>query len=130
MVRNVTSFGRSGLYDWLVQRISAVILMLYTFCLGGFIVMNPDMDYAQWQAYFSRLDIRIFTLLCIVSLCAHAWVGLWTIATDYLNETTLGLKVGPSMGKKAGILRVLFQLACVLILFIYFVWSVQILWGA
>ncbi|MGA1742679.1 MAG: succinate dehydrogenase, hydrophobic membrane anchor protein, partial [Pseudohongiellaceae bacterium] len=34
MVTNVTSFGRSGLYDWVVQRVSAVILLLYILFLA------------------------------------------------------------------------------------------------
>ena len=35
MVANVTSFGRSGVYDWMVQRVSAVVLGLYTvLCCG------------------------------------------------------------------------------------------------
>ena len=29
MVTTVTSMGRSGLYDWLMQRVSAVILLAY-----------------------------------------------------------------------------------------------------
>ena len=35
MVRSVTSFGRSGLSDWLVQRVSGVILLAYFLCIGA-----------------------------------------------------------------------------------------------
>ena len=35
MVKSVTSFGRSGLSDWLLQRVSGVILLAYALCLGG-----------------------------------------------------------------------------------------------
>ena len=34
MVTSVTNLGRSGLFDWLVQRFSAVILGAYMLCAG------------------------------------------------------------------------------------------------
>lgn len=37
MVTTVTSYGRSGLSDWLVQRVSAVILAVYSI----FMVLLP-----------------------------------------------------------------------------------------
>ena len=48
MVTSVTSFGRSGLYDWLVQRVSAVIILLYVLCHTAILWSNPDMDYMNF----------------------------------------------------------------------------------
>ncbi|HQN41780.1 MAG TPA: succinate dehydrogenase, hydrophobic membrane anchor protein, partial [Pseudomonadales bacterium] len=42
MVTNVTNFGRSGLHDWLVQRLSALVLAAYTLFLLVFLLINPD----------------------------------------------------------------------------------------
>ena len=39
MVTAVTSMGRSGLYDWLMQRVTAVILLAY-FLLVGFVLLG------------------------------------------------------------------------------------------
>ncbi len=50
MVTNVSSFGRSGLFDWVVQRLSAVVLASYTLCILATLVFNPEMDYQQWHA--------------------------------------------------------------------------------
>lgn len=121
MVSSVTGLGRSGVADWLVQRVSAVILGVYFIGLLGYLLFNSDLDYAQWQALFSATWIRIASLLALVSLCAHAWVGLWTVATDYLTPAMVG--------KNANVLRFLFQAACILLIFIYLVWGIQILWG-
>ena len=41
MVASVTNLGRSGLYDWVVQRLTAVILALYTLFLLGFVIASP-----------------------------------------------------------------------------------------
>ncbi|NQD93522.1 succinate dehydrogenase, hydrophobic membrane anchor protein [Pseudomonas sp. CrR25] len=121
MVTNVTNFSRSGLSDWVVQRVSAVVLAAYTLFLFGFVLLSPDMGYAEWQALFSNTAMRIFSLLALVALLAHAWVGMWTIATDYLTPMALG--------KSATAVRFLFQAACGIAIFVFFVWGVQILWG-
>ncbi len=121
MVTNVTSFGRSGLYDWVVQRLTAVILGVYFVGLFGYLIMNPDLNFQQWQALFSTTWMRIASLMALLSLCAHAWVGLWTVSTDYLTTYLIG--------SKATVLRLLWQVGSVVLMFIYLVWGIQILWG-
>ncbi len=121
MVTNVTSFGRSGVADWLVQRVSAVILGVYFVGLLGYLVLNPELDFDRWQALFSTTWMRIASLAALIALCAHAWIGMWTVSTDYITTAL--------MGSKANILRFVFQLACVVLIFIYLIWGIQILWG-
>lgn len=114
MVTNVTSLGRSGLYDWMMQRVTAVILAVYTLFILGFLVLNPDLTYAGWKELFESTCVRIFSLLAILSLAIHGWVGLWTISTDYIKPTGI---------------RFVFQAVCALVTFIYVVWTAEILWG-
>jgi succinate dehydrogenase / fumarate reductase membrane anchor subunit len=113
--------SRNGVADWLVQRVSAVVLGVYFIGLLGYLLMNADLDYAQWQALFSTTWMRLASLLALISLCAHAWVGMWTVSTDYLTEAMVG--------KNANVLRFLFQAAYILLIFIYLIWGIQILWG-
>ncbi|CAM4183039.1 succinate dehydrogenase, hydrophobic membrane anchor protein [Vreelandella rituensis] len=115
MVTNITSFGRSGLSDWLMQRASAVIMALYTVFLVAYLLFNPGLDYYTWSGLFDQTWMRIFSLLTFISLAAHAWIGLWTVTTDYLKSTPL---------------RVGAQMLIILAIFVYLVWSIQILWGA
>lgn len=121
MVTSISSFGRSGLYDWVMQRITAVILATYTFYLFGTFLIHPDLDYQQWRGLFETFPMRIFTLLTVLSLCAHGWIGMWTIATDYLTPTMVG--------NHATVIRFMFQVVCALLVLIYLVWTVQIMWG-
>ena len=114
MVTSVTNLGRSGPYDWLIQRVSAVVLALYTLWLLGVVFFTSNMDYAAWSALFSHTGVRIFSLLALIALGAHAWIGLWTVSTDYL---------------KHGAIRFVFQAGCGLIMFVYVVWGIQILWS-
>lgn len=121
MVTNVTSFGRSGLYDWVIQRITAIVLGVYFLGLLAYLLVTPDLSFQQWQALFSTTWVRIASLLALMALCAHAWVGMWTISTDYLTSDMIG--------SNATILRLLFQASCVLLMFTYLVWGIQILWS-
>ena len=119
MVKSVTSFGRSGLSDWLLQRVSGVILLAYFVCIGGSLL--GGMNYAEWNAMCQSTGMRVFTLLAILSLAAHAWIGMWAVGTDYLTERM--------MGSKGNVLRLAFQIACSLVIFVYVIWGTQILWG-
>ena len=115
MVTNITSFSRSGLSDWLMQRVSAVVMALYAVFLVAYLLFNPGLDYYAWSGLFSQTWMRIFSLLAFISLSAHAWVGLWTVTTDYIKPARV---------------RVGVQLLVILAIFSYLVWSIQILWGA
>jgi succinate dehydrogenase / fumarate reductase membrane anchor subunit len=114
MVTTVTSFGRSGLYDWLFQRISAVVLASYSVFMVIYLLVNPQLDFAQWDALFGMTSVRIFSLMALLSLGAHCWIGLWSVSTDYLKPFAL---------------RFIFQMVVGVLMFIYTVWGVQLLWG-
>ncbi|MEM8564731.1 MAG: succinate dehydrogenase, hydrophobic membrane anchor protein, partial [Pseudomonadota bacterium] len=88
MVTAVTSMGRSGLYDWLMQRVSAVILLTYFLLVGGIVVSGVDYD--SWKSLYSQTWMRIYSLLALLSMGVHAWVGLWAVFSDYLTERLLG----------------------------------------
>lgn len=115
MVTNITNLGRSGLSDWLIQRVSAVVLALYAVFMVGYLLFHPDLDYATWNGLFSQTWMRIFSLLAFVSLAAHAWIGLWIVVTDYIKPTGI---------------RFIVQIAIIIAIFIFLVWGVQVLWGA
>ena len=122
MVTNVAIFGRSGLFDWVVQRISAVVILLYVLCHAAIILSTPEMDFVRWRALFADTGMRIFSLVTLAALCAHAWIGIWTIATDYL--------IARMLGPKATFIRFLFLLICLGITAVYFIWGIMILWSA
>lgn len=121
MVTAVTSFGRSGLSDWIIQRFSAVVLAAYTVFIVAFIFMTPDLDYAQWSNLFSQLWVRIFSFLALVSIAAHGWIGLWVVLTDYVTSRV--------MGGKAMIIRMFVLTIYALVTVAYLIWGVEVLWG-
>lgn len=121
MVTAVTNLGRSGLYDWLMQRASALVLVAYTLFITAYILLTPDLTYDQWQALFGQLWMRIFTLLTLLSIVIHAWIGLWSVLTDYLTERLMGFK--------GTVMRLLAQGLLALVAVTYTLWGVEIIWG-
>ena len=121
MVTAVTSFGRSGVSDWLIQRLSAVVLLAYTLYLCWFLLATPNLGYEQWSELFECTAMRVFSVAALLSLIAHSWIGLWSISTDYMTERM--------MGPRGNLLRWLVQLGGGLLLFTYLVWGIQVLWS-
>ena len=121
MVTNVTSFGRSGLSDFVVQRVSAVIIGLYMLCVVAWFLVNPDAGFADVQRYFHNIFMQVFSTLTLLATAAHAWIGMWTIGTDYIR--------GHYFGRHAIVFRLTYQFGCLLALSIYVLWGLSIFWS-
>ena len=120
MVTNVTSFGRSGLSDFVLQRVSAVVLALYTLCIVGYFLTRSPVDHFTLLEYLGSFPMQVFSTLAVLSLIAHGWIGMWTIGTDYIREHYFG--------SKALVCRLFFQGICLFTLFFYLVWALKIIW--
>jgi succinate dehydrogenase / fumarate reductase membrane anchor subunit len=82
-----------GQAAWLVQRISA-LLVLAVLAAGGLAwLLGPPLDFARWHALASGLAGGPIILLLFAALCAHAWVGMRDIVLDYIQPRGLRLAV-------------------------------------
>ncbi|MFM2476788.1 succinate dehydrogenase, hydrophobic membrane anchor protein [Celerinatantimonas sp. MCCC 1A17872] len=86
MVNNAATLGRSGTHSYLLVRASAIVLGLYFIYLVSFIACH-DLSYQIWQGFFSQVSTKAFTLLALVSMLVHAWIGLWQVLSDYVHHT-------------------------------------------
>lgn len=121
LVTAVTNFGRSGLADWLVQRVTAVVMAAYTVFIVLYLLLNPELSYAQWSQLFSLLWVRIFSLAVLLSIVAHGWIGMWAVLTDYVTARLIG---GSALFLRTTILAIY-----ALVNFAFIVWGVEIIWG-
>ncbi|MEY1662105.1 succinate dehydrogenase, hydrophobic membrane anchor protein [Isoalcanivorax beigongshangi] len=123
MVTSVTNFSRSGMSDWLLQRVSAVLLAVYTIALGGYIVCTgSDLTYEAWAALMGSVPMKVINTLVVASIAGHAWVGLWTVTTDYLTRM--------AFGNAATCVRLVGQTVLALLLAAYSLWALWMIWGA
>lgn len=111
---NVASLTGNGMRDWLIQRVSSVILGLYVIFILAYLIMNPDLGYFGWINLFAHHSMRIFSVLFLISLMLHAWVGMWTVATDYLKWFWV---------------KLLFEIGLIIISIVYLIWGIEILWS-
>ena len=103
-----------GLGDWLLQRLTAVVMALYTIGFAACLLMAPPATYADWKALFSGSVVRLATMFFIAALLYHAWVGMRDIVMDYVKPTSIRLGLQTIIGG-----ALLFQL----------IWGASILWG-
>lgn len=114
MVRRDVVGAHYGLRDWLAQRVTAVVMAVYTLLFLVALANLPAFDYASWKALWTVPLMRYATVLFMASLLIHAWVGVRNIFMDYI--------------KPAG-LRLAFYVVVILALVWYGAWTIQILWG-
>jgi succinate dehydrogenase / fumarate reductase, membrane anchor subunit len=115
MVRREVVGAHYGLRDWLAQRVTAVVMTVYTLALVVMLAGLPEWDYENWRALFAAPVMRYGTALFILSLLLHTWVGVRNIFMDYV--------------KPAG-LRLTLHALVIIVLVWYAIWSAQILWSA
>ena len=113
MVKRIIVGAHYGLKDWMVQRVTAVIMALYTLIVVVALVAGPEVTHERWKALLSGQFMRVATFLFIVSLCWHAWVGVRDIWMDYV----------PPAG-----LRLFIHVITIAALVAYAGWAVQVLW--
>lgn len=81
----------SGLRAWMVQRFTAVYMLLFiAFVLPHFLFNRPR-SYEEWRDWITTPFILIATALFFVVLLLHAWVGLRDVMMDYVR--TLPVRV-------------------------------------
>lgn len=114
MVKSVLGVNHQGLRDWVIQRLSAVFMAIYTMGLIGFLVFHPGLSYAEWHHLFAQLWVKIATIFFLLCLMFHAWIGMWTIFTDYI---------------KLYLVRSVLHLFVIIVLAACFIWGVMILWS-
>lgn len=77
--------------DWLSQRVTAVLLALFTIVLVVQVLLPGEMGYYKWAAIFSAQWMKFLTFIVIVALAVHAWVGVRDIFMDYIKPVALRL---------------------------------------
>lgn len=102
-----------GLKDWLAQRVTAVVMALYTLVLLVAFLLTPEVSYESWAGLFAQQWFKLLSFVTFLSLYYHVWVGMRDIWMDYV--------------KPVGV-RLLLQIFTILWLVACAGWTVQILW--
>ena len=114
MVRREVVGAHYGLRDWLAQRVTAVIMAVYTVLILSVLSGVPRLDYWQWMVVWQSPVVRFATILFLVSMLFHAWIGVRNIFMDYIKDPAL---------------RLMLYVIVIGALAWYGVWGIRILWS-
>lgn len=79
----------TGLRAWLVQRVSAVYMLLFIVFFLIHFATDPPQDYLAWHAWITSSVMSVATAAFFAALLAHAWVGLGDVLIDYVRATSI-----------------------------------------
>ena len=80
-----------GMGDWLAQRFTAVAMAVYTVILTVAFFGARDFSYEGWARLYSHAWMKVATIVALVSLAYHAWVGMRDVWMDYVKPTAIRL---------------------------------------
>ena len=115
-----------GLLLWNLQRYSSLFIFTYLVYLVVFIYSN-DLDFFSWSDFFLSFQNRIVSSVVFLLIILHAFIGLWTVGTDYLTNRTLGF-LNKSVSEYANFLRKMYYFVFVLLGSIYLTVVLYIIW--
>ena len=114
---------KSGKLYWYLQRYSALyfisflLYLEYTFWTTGI-----TFQFLTTNNLF-KASLSIFILLA----CAHAYVGLWAVGTDYLTKRTLGF-MSSGLSAYADVLRKIYETLFILLVVLIAILYISIIW--
>jgi len=111
--RRIVVGAHYGLRDWLAQRITSVMMAIFTVAVIAQLLTPGALDYYKWSAMFSRQWMKVLTFVTIVSLLYHVWVGMRDIWMDYVKPVSV---------------RLALQVATIAWLVGCAGWAIQVLW--
>ena len=103
-----------GMRGWLLQRMTALFMAIYTLGFVVCLVWHAPAGYADWKSIFSGNFVRISTMFFFAALLYHAWIGMRDILMDYVKPMGVRLAV---------------QALVATVLVFYLLWAAAIFWG-
>ena len=112
--RRLVSGAHYGLRDWLAQRVTAVLMALFTLLvLAQLVCFKGPLGYDKWAGIFAAQWMKFLTFVVIVALLYHAWVGMRDIWMDYIKPVGLRLSLQ--------VFSIVWLVGCA-------GWAIQVLW--
>ncbi|NDH56138.1 MAG: succinate dehydrogenase, hydrophobic membrane anchor protein, partial [Burkholderiaceae bacterium] len=95
------------------QRVTAMVMVVFTLVLLVSYLISGNPSYDGWAGLFANQFMKVLTLLALLSVFYHAWIGVRDIWMDYVKP--LGIRLSLQ------VLTVLWLIGCA-------AYAIQILW--
>jgi succinate dehydrogenase / fumarate reductase membrane anchor subunit len=112
--KRAVSGAHYGMRDWLSQRVTAVLMTLFTLIvLAQVIFTRGPIGYDKWAGIFAAQWMKVLTFAVVAALLWHVWVGMRNVWMDYIKPVWLRLTLQ--------IFTIVWLTACA-------GWAIQVLW--
>jgi succinate dehydrogenase / fumarate reductase, membrane anchor subunit len=74
-----------GASHWWVQRVTAIALVPLTLWFVISILRQPLQDYPVMVAWLAQPWVAVFTILLVITLAWHSWLGVQVVVEDYVH---------------------------------------------
>ena len=112
-----------GRLSWYLQRYSAFYFVIFLGYVEYLFWTNSLSFELITTCFLFKASLSIFILL----VCLHAFIGLWTIGTDYLTKRTLGF-ISTGLSNSADIIRKIYEISFILLGLIIICMYFSIIW--
>jgi succinate dehydrogenase / fumarate reductase, membrane anchor subunit len=103
-----------GTFDWLSQRVTAVLMALFTaLVLAQVIFSRGPIGYDLWAGIFASQWMKVLTFTVIIGMLYHVWVGMRDVFMDYIKPLSIRLVLQ--------VFTIVWLVGCA-------GWAIQVLW--
>ena len=101
-----------GLRPWVIQRVSAVYIVLFSVYVAFSLLGAGGGGYEAWRDWlFNPFNTTVVGLF-IIALLFHAWIGMRDVVLDYIHNIMLrifafGILIGILLGSGLWAFRIL-----------------------
>ncbi len=111
--KRIVTGAHYGLRDWLAQRVTAVLMALFTIVLLAQVIFGGPLGYDSWAGIFSSQWMKVLTFVVILAMLYHVWVGVREIFMDYIKPVSIRLSLY--------VFAIVWLVGCA-------GWAIQVLW--
>lgn len=112
--KRVVTGAHHGARDWLAQRVTAVLMVLFTLIVIAQVVFTTGpIEYESWASIFASQWMKALTFVVFIALAYHAWVGMRNIWMDYVKPAGIRMTLH--------VFTIVWLVACL-------GWAIQVLW--
>ena len=90
MVKRIVTGAHYGLRDWLLQRLTAVVMLVFS-VVAALRIAAAEPGFSGWSGVFEPAWMRVALFLFLLSVLYHAWIGVRDIYMDYIKPVAVRL---------------------------------------
>ena len=111
--KRIVTGAHYGLRGWMAQRVTAVLMALFTIVLLAQVIFGGPLGYDSWAGIFSSQWMKTLTFVVILAMLYHVWVGVREIFMDYIKPVSIRLSLY--------VFAIVWLVGCA-------GWAIQVLW--